>query len=168
MSRWEQIVEFAESTGIELVFGLNGATRASSTTPLDWSIKNTQNFVTYVAEHNAAAIYGFELGNEKCGQIDPTVYANDIRHLMSLVHQHWQAGEKKPRVIGPDCNPIGGSWVGEFLSNASDGERPFLILPRALAVSLIRNAPRLSVLNVYTYHNCKIVILSRFACCPSR
>ena len=55
MSRWEQIVEFAESTGIELVFGLNGATRASSTTPLDWSIKNTQNFVTYVAEHNAAA-----------------------------------------------------------------------------------------------------------------
>ena len=82
MSRWEQIVEFAESTGIELVFGLNGATRASSTTPLDWSIKNTQNFVTYVAEHNAAAIYGFELGNEKCGQIDPTVYANDIRHLV--------------------------------------------------------------------------------------
>ena len=31
--------------------------------------------------------------------------------------------------------------------------RPFLILPRTLAVSLIRNAHRLSVLNVYTYHN---------------
>ena len=72
---------------------------------------------------------------EKCGQIDPTVYANDIRELDKIVDAHWTEGQAKPLVIGPDCNPIGGSWVSEFLRNASD------------------------VLNVYTYHNCERVAL---------
>jgi hypothetical protein len=64
---------------------------------------------------------------EKCGHIDPTVYANDIRELDKIVDGHWTKGANKPLVIGPDCNPIGGDWVAQFLRNASD------------------------VLNVYTY-----------------
>lgn len=66
---------------------------------------------------------------EKCGHIDPTVYANDIRELDKIVDAHWTVGQTKPLVIGPDCNPITGDWVNQFLRNASD------------------------VLNVYTYHN---------------
>jgi heparanase 1 len=129
MTRWQQIVDFARDTGVELVFGLNGATRRDGGTPLDWEVKNTRAFVEYVSSHNAKQIYGFELGNEKCGKIDPTVYANDIRELDKIVDAHWMAGQTKPLVIGPDCNPISGDWVTQFLRNASD------------------------VLNVYTYHN---------------
>ena len=59
------------------------------------------------------------------------VYANDIRELDKIVDAHWTPGQTKPLVIGPDCNPITGQWVNQFLRNASD------------------------VLKVYTYHNCK-------------
>ena len=44
-------------------------------------------------------IAGFELGNEKCGKIDPTVYANDIRELDKIVDAHWMAGQTKPLVV---------------------------------------------------------------------
>ena len=47
----------------------------------------------------------------------------------TIVDAHWTPGQAKPLVIGPDCNPIGGGWVNQFLRNASD------------------------VLKVYTYHN---------------
>ena len=33
MSRWQQIVDYSEATGVQLVFGLNGATRAGYSGP---------------------------------------------------------------------------------------------------------------------------------------
>ena len=68
MSRWQQIIDFATDTGVELVFGLNGATRKNGNTALDWEVKNTRAFVEYVSSHNAKQIYGFELGN---GELHP-------------------------------------------------------------------------------------------------
>ena len=61
MTRWQQIVDWCEATGIKLVFGLNGNTRKSGKTALDWQVNNTENFVKYVAQHNAAHIFGFEV-----------------------------------------------------------------------------------------------------------
>eukprot|EP01043_Picozoa_sp_COSAG02_P058889 COSAG02_NODE_7407_length_3031_cov_1.984311_1_plen_446_part_00 len=133
MTRWQQIVEWCEATGIQLVFGLNGDTRDGYSSPLDWKRNNTENFVKHVAQHNAKHIYGFEVGNEKCGAIDPKVYAADMIYLRKLVDENWQSGETKPLVIAPDCNPIGGQWVTDFLGNASVGSRP--------------------AADVFTYHN---------------
>ena len=73
MTRWQQIVGWCEATGIQLVFGLNGDTREGYHSALNWKSNNTENFVKYVAQHNARHIAGFELGNEKCGKIDPKV-----------------------------------------------------------------------------------------------
>jgi hypothetical protein len=159
VSRWDQIVAFCAKTGIQLVFGLNGMTRTpygSSHARLDWSLNNTAAFVKHVAAHSAAHIYAFELGNELCGHIDPSVYADDMRALRALVDAHWPSGSTRPLIAGPDCthaaartrhsrrdadvescdrapawagNPIGGSWVDDFISTASD------------------------VLDVFTYHN---------------
>eukprot|EP01049_Picozoa_sp_SAG25_P009260 SAG25_NODE_900_length_4858_cov_26.433284_6_plen_510_part_00 len=104
MSRWQQIVDFATDTGIELVFGLNGATRTNGNTPLDWEIKNTRAFVEYgascclivilpplplfgrslvfyvaVSSHNAKQIYGFELGNGEESPLHPLLFVLPIR-----------------------------------------------------------------------------------------
>ena len=124
MTRWQQIVEWCEATGIQLVFGLNGDTRSGYSSALDWQTNNTESFVKYVAQHNAKHIAGFEVGNEKCGAIDPKVYAADMIYLRKLVDANWQTGADKPLVIAPDCNPIHGQWVTDFLGNASMGERP--------------------------------------------
>ena len=133
MTRWQQIVDWCEATGIQLVFGLNGDTRDGYSSPLDWKSNNTENFVKYVAQNNAKHIAGFEVGNEKCGAIDPKIYAADMVYLRKLVDANWQSAEAKPLVIAPDCNPIGGQWVTDFLGNASMGERP--------------------AADVFTYHN---------------
>jgi hypothetical protein len=133
MTRWQQIVDWCEATGIQLVFGLNGDTRDGYSSPLNWKSNNTENFVKYVAQNNAKHIAGFEVGNEKCGAIDPKVYAADMVYLRKLVDANWQSAEAKPLVIAPDCNPIAGQWVKDFLGNASMGERP--------------------AADVFTYHN---------------
>ena len=100
---------------------------------MNWKQNNTENFVKYVAQHNAKHIAGFEVGNEKCGQIDPKIYAGDMIFLRKLVDENWQSGAAKPLVIAPDCNPIHGQWVTDFLGNASIGARP--------------------AADVFTYHN---------------
>jgi len=97
---------------------------------IDWDQNNTADFVRRVAQNDAKHIFAFELGNELCNHVDPTVYANDILHLRDLVDQHWPGTAAKPLVNGPDCNPISGPWVDQFISNVSGG-----------------------VLDVFTYHN---------------
>ena len=121
MSRWEQIVAFCKATGLQLVFGLNGATRRpyyGYDAPLDWNLNNTELFVQYVANNSAAHIYAFELGNELCDKVNPATYAADIRRLRQLVVEYWPDGETKPLVAGPDCNPPSSSvWTDDFLGN---------------------------------------------------
>jgi hypothetical protein len=122
MTRWEEIVDFCEATGVQLVFGLNGNTRTPYGNPksaLDFEQNNTRAFVEYVAKNNAKHIFAFELGNELCNKVDPRVYAHDILALRKLVNEFWDATAVKPKVNGPDCNPISGEWVDDFIGNAS-------------------------------------------------
>ena len=84
----------------------------------------------HVAQHDARHIFAFELGNELCNHVDPTVYADDILALRKLVDEFWPGTTAKPLVNGPDCNPISGPWVDQFIRNVSGG-----------------------TLDVFTYHN---------------
>ena len=50
MSRWEQLLSFANSTGLQLVFGLNGCRgRKSATSAMDMS--NIHNFLNWTVTH---------------------------------------------------------------------------------------------------------------------
>jgi len=50
--RWDEIVEFCETTGVKLVFGLNGDSRTpyrDFNASLNFNLNNTEAFVKYVA-----------------------------------------------------------------------------------------------------------------------
>lgn len=49
MTRWQQIIAFGQTTGIGIVFGLNGMTRANNSMPANLS--NHEAFLSYTAAH---------------------------------------------------------------------------------------------------------------------
>ena len=67
MERYQELIAFASSTGIKFVFGLNavwGREMHDLSKPL--GLTNIDALLAYTAAHTLP-VYGFELGNEKCG-----------------------------------------------------------------------------------------------------
>lgn len=68
MSRLEELCEFASNTGLSMAFGLNavwGRKDHDLNNPLDFT--NIEALLAYVASSEKLDVFGFELGNEKCG-----------------------------------------------------------------------------------------------------
>eukprot|EP00750_Incisomonas_marina_P029041 INCI7031.11.p1 GENE.INCI7031.11~~INCI7031.11.p1 ORF type:complete len:538 (+),score=62.74 INCI7031.11:363-1976(+) len=127
MGRLEELCEFASNTGLSMAFGLNavwGRKDHDLNNPLDFT--NIEALLAYVSSQKLE-IFGFELGNEKCGP-PPPILAGDYWKLKGLLEKYWPDAKSRPRLIGNDCN-TNPAYLAEFLP-------------------LLNN----SVLDVLTYH----------------
>ena len=84
-ARWEALLEFAASTGLRLVLGLNGcAGRLSASGPMDLSNARALLRATAASPHRAA-LYGLELSNEVIGStVEPAAWGRDMDALRAL------------------------------------------------------------------------------------
>ena len=118
MDRWEQVVQFAADTGLQLVFGLNaiwGRSDHDQKKPLD--LTNIGALLRYTAERKLR-VHGFELGNEKPG-IPADIYASDYKALRKLIDNLWPQSEDRPLLIGNDCNSDP-KMLEQFLPQVAD------------------------------------------------
>jgi heparanase len=66
-------------------------------------------------------VYGFEFGNEIAGThgiwatLPADVYVQDFCKLHDIVHQLWEDGDSRPKLVTPD-NAFDADWYGVFLS----------------------------------------------------
>ena len=78
---------------------------------------NINALLAYTAAHNIH-VYGFELGNEKCGP-PPALFANDYHALHELLVKYWPDRSTRPLLIGNDCN-TNPSYLTSFLPLVAD------------------------------------------------
>eukprot|EP00750_Incisomonas_marina_P029050 INCI7031.9.p1 GENE.INCI7031.9~~INCI7031.9.p1 ORF type:complete len:612 (+),score=63.50 INCI7031.9:363-2198(+) len=86
MGRLEELCEFASNTGLSMAFGLNavwGRKDHDLNNPLDFT--NIEALLAYVSSQKLE-IFGFELGNEKCGP-PPPILAGSVPffHWLSIM-----------------------------------------------------------------------------------
>ncbi len=100
-ARWEALLDFANATGLRIVFGLNACEgRMSSSTPMDFANVRALLRAT-AASPNRHVVVGFELGNEIVGTtVTAAAWGADARTLRGLVDDAFGAGA--PFLAGPD------------------------------------------------------------------
>lgn len=99
MTKWEAMVEFASTTGMRIVFGLNAMNgRKSKTQQLNFT--NIEALLNYTAAHKMD-VYGFELGNELTDKVEPHVLGVDFVTLHGLLGKYWPDKSSRPLLIGP-------------------------------------------------------------------
>ena len=106
--RWEALLEFAASTGLRLILGLNGCIgRLSNVTGMNTSNAASLIAATAASPH-ASALWGFELSNEvvgtgAAGTVSPAAYAADIAAVKVIAAAAFGAvGLETPAFVGPD------------------------------------------------------------------
>ncbi|XP_065178266.1 uncharacterized protein LOC135808944 [Sycon ciliatum] len=117
MDRWQQIVAFSQETDLKLVFGLNcmyGRANKSA----QWDKRNSDAFLQYTAQHKLP-VYGFEVCNEKQGQVHADVMADSYQDVHEMLVKYWPDVATRPKLIGPDENPNAG-FLEEFLPLVAD------------------------------------------------
>lgn len=100
-ARWEALLEFANATGLRIVFGVNACTgRLSNSTPMDFSNIRALLEATAASPHRAVLV-GLELGNEVVGTtISATAWGTDAQTLRALADQVF--GQSVLFMGGPD------------------------------------------------------------------
>eukprot|EP01089_Gocevia_fonbrunei_P010996 TRINITY_DN2403_c0_g1_i1.p1 TRINITY_DN2403_c0_g1~~TRINITY_DN2403_c0_g1_i1.p1 ORF type:complete len:526 (-),score=100.92 TRINITY_DN2403_c0_g1_i1:37-1614(-) len=117
MQRWEEIINFATKTGVEVLFGLNGLNgRASPHSRMNTT--NAREFLRYTAE-KGFKVKAFELSNELGNdyQVYPQPLALDYSVIRSYINEFWPDDSNRPLFVGPDDEP--GKFLSEFLPLAS-------------------------------------------------
>lgn len=102
-ARWVELLQFANATGMRLMFGLNGCRgRHGSATPMDFSnIAALLNRT--VSSGLGGLLHGVELGNELIkGYVQPGQMASDFGELRKLLAKLWSAEAHVPIVAGAD------------------------------------------------------------------
>eukprot|EP00055_Hartaetosiga_balthica_P000551 m.136880 g.136880 ORF g.136880 m.136880 type:complete len:618 (-) comp11035_c0_seq1:132-1985(-) len=115
-SRWMEILEFVQRTGLKLTIGLNVCYgRTSPTSSMDFSnIRALLNFT--IASGLADQIAFFEFGNEvthasptSTSGLTPLQWVSDVSGLAELIHtMYTAAGLTPPPVAGPDDYDLNG------------------------------------------------------------
>ena len=101
--RFEALLRFANSTGMQLVFGLNGCHgRPSRNEPMDFS--NAYALLNRTTRSAfKGSLYGLELGNELIkSYVSPTVMAADFKTLRGIVSSLWAGETSVPLIAGAD------------------------------------------------------------------
>ncbi|XP_028762053.1 heparanase-like protein 1 [Neltuma alba] len=127
-TRWDQINDFFNKTGVKLTFGLNalhGKRRSVEDKILwlgNWNPHNAATLMTYTIS-KGYKIDSYELGNELCSdgigaRIESVQYAKDITELRKLVNMFYPEPDTRPQVLAP-----GGfykkEWFDSFLQNTA-------------------------------------------------
>ncbi|CAA0837654.1 Heparanase-like protein 3, partial [Striga hermonthica] len=128
LSRWDELNLLFAKSGAVVIFGLNalrGKKINNNVATGLWHYKNAESFIQYTVE-KGYNIYGWELGNELCGNhaigvgIDVVEYAYDTIALHNLIQDLYKnVRMMKPVVIAP-----GGffdkDWYTQFIAK-TDG-----------------------------------------------
>lgn len=127
--RWNELLHFAEDTGLSVAFGVNvmygrncttrctpqpcGAGNTGYGTCSPWDPSNAIALMEYTAAHNLS-IGGFEVGNEKEHVLTPKDYASCMQVMRENIDRIWPDPSQRPLLIGPDENPRA-DWLHEML-----------------------------------------------------
>nr|XP_043624662.1 heparanase-like protein 3 [Erigeron canadensis] len=125
--RWDQLSNFFQETGAEIIFGLNalaGKTiQADNSAVGPWDSANAESLMRYTVKKNYT-MYAWELGNELSGtgvgtRVTANQYAFDTLTLRNIVQEIYKGVEPKPRIIAPggffDAN-----WFKEFVDKTPE------------------------------------------------
>lgn len=131
--RWEELLGFANNTGLGVVFGLNvmygrncsirnepqpacdSFTDYGTCSP--WDPSNAFALMELTAARGLP-VAGFEVGNEKEHQLTPQDYASCMQAVRQKIDELWPAGSR-PLLVGPDENPRA-DWLHQMLRAGGD------------------------------------------------
>ncbi len=102
--RWEALLEFADATGLKILFGLNGCYgRPSKDEPMNRSNAEALFAATATSQY-ASSLWGFELSNEVVpGTISPAAWSADAAALKASATTIFStSGLSPPPMVGPD------------------------------------------------------------------
>ncbi|GAQ84311.1 Glycoside hydrolase family 79 protein [Klebsormidium nitens] len=148
LDRWDELYALANSSGAQLVFGLNGLYGRNRTGWYtyegDWDPSNARAFLEY-SIRKGYDLMGVELGNEIGGpngiaaKLSPAQYAHDLRTLRTLVDDLYASDSpsqlaclsntgrvgplcvRKPLIVAPDNIEVDSAWFREFVRDLRNG-----------------------------------------------
>ncbi|CAL5186902.1 unnamed protein product [Lathyrus oleraceus] len=126
MARWDELNDFFQKAGANIVFGLsalNGKSIHSGSAIGPWNYTNAESFIKYTVGKNYD-IRGWELGNELSGsgvgtRISADQYASDFASLSNIVQNAYKDIEPKPLVIAPG-GFFDATWFKEFITKSGN------------------------------------------------
>ncbi|XP_054823516.1 heparanase-like protein 1 [Prosopis cineraria] len=131
-TRWDQINNFVNNTGVKLTFGLNalmGKKKAQQDQEDilwegEWDASNAASLMAYTV-FKGYKIDSYELGNELCGsgvsvRIESIPYAKDMTKLRKLVNAMYPNPKTRPQVLGP-AGFYDKEWFNTFLQHTGPG-----------------------------------------------
>jgi heparanase 1 len=111
-ARWDELIEFANTVGLRLVFDLNIMIGRDSGG--EWDSTNAKALLTYTAKKYPSFKHGFELGNEKEFVVGPEDAAHCYLKLRGFINTLWPEESGRPILVGPELNPRP-DWLRVFL-----------------------------------------------------
>jgi hypothetical protein len=125
-ARWAEIANFAASSSMEIIFGVNFFVgRNTSGTPGKtdgpMNMTNLRNWLAMNVELAYPAFRGIELGNELSDSVPVSVYAADVLRARAMVDELYAAvpSASRPWVVAAADNFWDLQYISELFSNAS-------------------------------------------------
>ena len=109
-------MNFAEKTGLKIIFGVNALYGRHEANGKNWTGEwNSTNAVELITEWSQdpykQSLFGLEYGNELCGErgseahFDATGYAKDTIRFINIVKNIYELDtDHMPKILGADCN----------------------------------------------------------------
>lgn len=137
-THWDNLYSLVHDAGAKMVFGLNECPRTNiipekiQTTCDDvggtWDSTNAREFLKYSIS-KGYTFFGFELGNERNGQISADTQAKDFKVLSELLIELYPDTTTRPLLFGPDAHSFKdnpkkwsnlASYIKEFIHKAQE------------------------------------------------
>ena len=116
-SRWDEILSFAQDSGMHIAFGLNAMLGRNGTAgPGPFDSSNVIGFLKYLYTKNSSVEFArtltLEFGNELEFKVDASTYAKDLLSLKAQIDYIWEnlVENDRPRLVANDENPDPGYW----------------------------------------------------------
>ncbi|XP_074283336.1 heparanase-like protein 3 [Silene latifolia] len=127
LSRWDQLNNFFNETGVEVMFGLNalyGKKVINSLAMGPWDSSNAKSLIKYSFNKGYNNLIGWELGNELSGAgVGATIladqYAKDVASLQNVLEEIYKGSNKNPIVAAPGGFFNAPAWFSEFINKTA-------------------------------------------------
>ncbi|KAJ4813756.1 Heparanase [Rhynchospora pubera] len=128
LSRWDELNDFFNKSGANIIFGLNAlkgrVLLQDGSMGNTWDFSNAAFLINYTVAKNYS-IAGWELGNELSGRgigarVNVEQYVADVTALMALVNAMYQGKPARPLVLAPG-GFFHSNWYSAFLDKSKPG-----------------------------------------------